>query len=146
VNIVVLTTEMTLASARDSIRLLSWLKTNASHAVPIVVANRVQSGTAEISRSDFEASIERKIDFTVPFDQKGAATAAKLGQPFIEANSQSKGAAAIKSLGERIISGVDQQPDDDADVSKKSLLGSFDLKSLLAKKPKPVSPVAATAD
>ena len=94
VNVVVLTTEMTLASARDSIRLLSWLKTNASHAEPIIVANKVQSGTAEISRADFEASIERKIDFTLPFDQKGAATAAKLGQPFIEANRPEQGRVA----------------------------------------------------
>ncbi|MBU1756101.1 MAG: pilus assembly protein CpaE [Alphaproteobacteria bacterium] len=146
VNVVVLTTEMTLASARDSIRLLSWLKTNASHAVPIIVANKVQSGTAEISRADFEASIERKIDFTLPFDQKGAATAAKLGQPFIEANAQSKVASMIKSLGERIISGTEEQADDDVDAGKKSLLGSFDLKSLLAKKPKANSPMPAVAD
>jgi pilus assembly protein CpaE len=146
VNIVVLATEMTLASARDSIRLLSWLKTNASHAVPIVVANKVQAGTAEISRSDFEASIERKIDFTIPFDQKGAATAAKLGQPFIEANVQSKAASGIKSLGERIISGIAEQGEDETDLGKKSLLGSFDLKSLLAKKPRANSPAAAGAD
>ncbi|MEP2726769.1 hypothetical protein [Roseibium sp.] len=146
VNVVVLTTEMTLASARDSIRLLSWLKTNASHAVPIIVANKVQSGTAEISRADFEASIERKIDFTLPFDQKGAATAAKLGQPFIEANGQSKVTTMIKALGERIISGIEEQAEDDADAGKKSLLGSFDLKSLLAKKPKSNSPMPAAAD
>ncbi len=68
VNVVVLGTEMTLASARDSIRILSWLKTNAPHVHPVVVANKVQPGIAEISKADFEASIERKIDFTIPYD------------------------------------------------------------------------------
>src|SRR3546814_1104267 len=67
-NIVMLTTEMTLASARDTIRSLSWLKSNAAHAFPIVVANKVQSGTSEISKADLEASIERKIDFIIPYD------------------------------------------------------------------------------
>src|SRR3546814_9098996 len=37
INIVLLTTEMTLASARDTIRILSWLKSNAAHAFPIIV-------------------------------------------------------------------------------------------------------------
>ena len=39
VNVVVVATELTLASARDAIRILSWLKSNAPHARPIVVAN-----------------------------------------------------------------------------------------------------------
>jgi len=133
VNVVVLTTEMTLASARDTIRILSWLKTNAAHALPIVVANKVQTGVAEISKSDFEASIERKIDFTVPYDAKAAANAAKLGQTFVDANPSSKSAAVIKQIAERIL-GASEEEGDEAEPAKKSLLGSFDLKSLLAKK------------
>ncbi|HBM04799.1 MAG TPA: pilus assembly protein CpaE, partial [Erythrobacter sp.] len=69
--------EMSLASARDTIRILSWLKTNAPHSQVIVVANKVQPGMAEISKTDFEASIERKIDISIPFDQKAATNAAK---------------------------------------------------------------------
>src|ERR1700712_695484 len=42
VNVVVVVTELTLAAARDTIRLLSWLKTNAGHAQVVVVANKVQ--------------------------------------------------------------------------------------------------------
>nr|WP_245173955.1 pilus assembly protein CpaE [Erythrobacter sp. A6_0] len=144
VNVVVVAVEMTLASARDAIRILSWLKSYAAHAVPIVVANKVQTGALEISKADFEASIERPIDFSIPFDQKTAANAAKLGQAFIEANSTSKPASVIKALGERIIgaSEEDAQGDDAPHAGKKSLLGSFDLKSLLAKKTKPVPATA----
>ncbi|MCP5384301.1 MAG: pilus assembly protein CpaE [Sphingomonadaceae bacterium] len=143
VNVVVLATEMTLASARDTIRILSWLKTNAAHATPLIVANKVQSGQAEISKADFEASIERKIDFSIPYDIKGAAAAAKLGQTFVEANRSSKSTAVIKQLSERILGASEEEIDVDA-PEKKSLLGGFDLKSLLAKKDK--KPVAEPAE
>ncbi|MGB3738142.1 MAG: pilus assembly protein CpaE [Pontixanthobacter sp.] len=133
VNVVVLATEMTLASARDTIRILSWLKTNASHAQPIVVANKVQSGVGEISKADFEASIERKIDFSLPYDIKGAANSAKLGQTFVEANNSSKPTTVLKQIAERIL-GATEEDLDTGEPAKKSLLGSFDLKSLLAKK------------
>ncbi|MEP2737015.1 MAG: pilus assembly protein CpaE [Erythrobacter sp.] len=135
VNVVLLATDMTLASARDTIRILSWLKTNAAHAHPLIIANKVQSGIAEISKADFEASIERKIDFTVPYDAKAAANSAKLGQTFVEANSSSKASAVIKQLGERVMGASEEDLAESVD-EKKSLLGNFDLKSLLVKKDK----------
>jgi pilus assembly protein CpaE len=136
VNLVLLTCELTLASARDTIRILSWLKTNAAHAHPMIVANKVQPSLAEISKADFEASIERKIDFMVPYDFKAASNAAKLGQVFVDANRASKATAAIRQIAERVM-GANM---DDLAVGveeKKSLLGGFDFKSLLAKKAKP---------
>jgi len=136
VNLVLLTCELTLASARDTIRILSWLKTNAPHAHPMIVANKVQPALAEISKADFEASIERKVDFMVPYDFKAASNAAKLGQVFVEANRASKATAAIRQIAERVM-GADI---DDLSVGvkeKKSLLGGFDFKALLAKKGKP---------
>ena len=138
VNVVTLVTEMTLASARDTIRLLSWLKTNAAHATPVIVANKVQPGMQEISKADFEASIERAIDFSIPYDQKAAANAAKLGKTFVDANGSSKASAAIKQLSTRIIGLGDEDSEEAAEVasSKKSLLGNFDIKSLLPKKDK----------
>ncbi len=143
VNVVVLTTEMTLASARDTIRILSWLKTNATHAHPLIVANKVHAGTAEISKADFEASIERKIDFMIPFDLKAAATAAKLGQTFADANRAAKSSTTIRQLADRIIGTSDEETSDDDGAGKKSLLGGFDFKSLLAKKSK--TPASAGA-
>lgn len=133
VNVVVLAAEMTLASARDTIRILSWLKANAAHAQPIVVANKVQTAVSEISKADFEASIERAIDFTVPYDAKTAANAAKLGQTFVDANRAGKAAVAMRQIADRVI-GASDEGLDDGKTEKKSLLGSFDFKSLLAKK------------
>jgi pilus assembly protein CpaE len=134
VNVVVLATEMTLASARDTIRLLSWLKSNASHAQPIIVANKVQTGAVEISKADFEASIERSIDFSIPLDAKSAANAAKLGQVFADANRSAKSSQVIRQLAERIIGASDEEVSDGASAKKGSLLGGFDFKSLLKKK------------
>lgn len=142
VNVVVVAIELTLASARDTIRLLSWLKTNAAHTTPVIVANKFQPNALEISKADFEASIERKIDFMIPFDQAGAAKAAKLGQSFVEANAQSKAAAQIKALSEHILgAAVEEEAPQGASGAKapggkKSLLGGFDLKGLMAKKDK----------
>lgn len=142
VNVVTLVTEMTLASARDTIRTLSWLKTNAAHATPVVVANKVQPGAAEISKADFEASIERKIDISIPYDQKGAATAAKLGKTFLDANASGKATAGMKQLASRIIGLGDEDSDEAAEAAgKKSLLGGFDLKGLVSKKDKAAAEV-----
>ncbi|OYW45556.1 MAG: pilus assembly protein CpaE [Sphingomonadales bacterium 32-68-7] len=137
VNVVTLVTEMTLASARDTIRLLAWLKSNAPQATPLVVANKVQAGTLEISRADFEASIERKIDYLVPFDQKAATTAAKLGQTFAEANRATKSAAAMRDVAKAVLGASEDDIEAERPASAGgSLLGKLDLKALLAKKSK----------
>lgn len=140
VNVVVVVTELTLASARDTIRLLAWLKANASHAQILTVSNRVQPGMQEISKSDFEASIETKIDFSIPADPKGAMQAAKLGQTFVGANASSKTTAAIRSIAQAIL-GLGGGDDGDtaepaAPKSKSSLLDKIDLKGLMARKDK----------
>lgn len=135
VNLVVLACELTLASARDTIRILSWLKTNAAHAHPMIIANKVQPGLSEISKADFEASIERKVDFSIPYDIKAASNAAKLGQVFVDANKSSKATATIKQIAERVL-GTSEEDIASVSKEKKSLLGGFDLKSLLAKKDK----------
>jgi len=138
VNVVVVATEMTLASARDAIRILSWLKANAPHARPIVVANKVQAGMAEISKADFEASIERKINITIPYDIKAAANAAKLGQTFVQANRSTKAGAAMRELATAVIGSAEDaaaEAIEKAPGAKKSLLGKFgDFKSLMPAK------------
>jgi len=132
VNVVALVCEFTLASARDTIRILSWLKTHAPHAQPLLLANRVQNGLSEITRGDYEASVERKVDFVIPYDPKAATTAAKLGQAFVEANKSSKVTAQLRTVADRILTASDEEIDTGASTDKKSLLGSIDLKNLLS--------------
>lgn len=134
VNMAVVTTELTLASARDTIRVLAWLKQNAPHCKTLVVANNVQTTALEISRKDFESTIERKIDLILPSDPKATAQAAKVGQPIVEAVRGSKLSSGIINLADIIAGSAAEAAEAAPDVekSKKSVMSGF--KSLLKKK------------
>ena len=72
---------------------------------------------------------------TIPYDQKAAANAAKLGKTFVDANGGSKATSAIKQLSTRVIGAGDEEGEEAEEAgAKKSLLGGLDFKSLLAKK------------
>lgn len=128
VQVAVVATELTLAAARDTIRLLSWLKSNAPQTKVHVVANKVHPGAQlEISKKDFEGTIERPIDFMIAFDQKLAATAAKLGKTFADAGKTSKTIAPINELAARLIGCASEGADDGAKVKSQSLLERLGL-------------------
>ena len=141
VNAAVVVTELTLAAARDVIRIIAWLKSNAPQCNVTLVANRVPvSGAPEVSRKDFETSVERKIDFVIPLDQKLAANAAKLGKPLAEAGKGSKVTQTMLEIGARLVATVEGEEAEQTVKGKKaaggsSLLGKFgDLKSLMPSK------------
>jgi pilus assembly protein CpaE len=103
-HVAVVVAELTLAATRDTIRVLAWLKSNAPQTKVIVVANGVPSGGAlEISRKDFEQSIERPVDIVFPYDAKLAAQAAKLGKPMAEV-AGGKMSAPFNSLSNMVLS------------------------------------------
>ncbi|MFZ2998054.1 pilus assembly protein CpaE [Sphingobium sp.] len=102
-NVTLVVTELTLAAARDTIRILSWLKSNAPQSRVLVVANRVHPGSPEIGRKDFETSIERKVDILIPFDLRVAADSAKLGKTIAETAKGSKVGAACAALLDDLI-------------------------------------------
>jgi pilus assembly protein CpaE len=143
VDSVVVVTELTLAAARDTIRLLASLKSLCPGAKVILVANKVPPTGAEISRKDFETSIERAVDFVVPLDGKLAIKSAKLGKSFGEAARGTKGGAVLAKLVQQIVAAGDDDEDEPAQggaakpaaKSGASLLGKLgDLGSLLPKK------------
>lgn len=110
-NAVVLVTELTLAGARDTIRLLAALKQSAPSARVIVVANKVVATPPEITRKDFENSIERQIDVLVPLDTKTAVKAAKLGKTVAEASGGTKIGASLEQIMTLVASSTDEEPD-----------------------------------
>ena len=145
VQMAVIVTELTLAAARDTIRLLSWMKVNAPATRVFVLANRLHpGGQLEISRKDFEGSIERKIDVAVPFDQKLAAQAAKLGKPLAEAGKNTKTVAPIVELSTQLAAFDEEDAADLAGKGKgkdkgkakqgSSLIGRLDLKGLIGRR------------
>jgi pilus assembly protein CpaE len=132
-HVAVVVSELTLAATRDTIRVLAWLKSNAPQTKVIVVANGVPSGGAlEISRKDFEQSIERPVDIIFPVDGKLAAQAAKLGKPMAEVAS-GKMASPFNSLYNMVLSHATEEGAAAAGESggAKSLVDN--LKSMLAK-------------
>jgi pilus assembly protein CpaE len=136
VQSVVLVADLTLAATRDTIRILAWLRNNAPQAGVVIVANRVHASTSEISRKDFEGSIERPIDFILPYDIKQAVNAAKLGKSIAEAGKTSKLGQGLAQVARKLLEHVD---DSHADSGKKNslveeLAGLFKPKSKIAKK------------
>jgi pilus assembly protein CpaE len=142
IHVAIVVVEFTLAATRDAIRVLSWLKANAPQAKVLVVANRVPAGTQEISRKDFQQSIERPVDIVIPFDPKAAAQAAKLGQPLAKVANSSKVSGPLTQLVALTAATVEgnESVEEKSNKSAKSLLDKLNLKGLVAKKPK-----AATA-
>jgi pilus assembly protein CpaE len=136
VHVVIVVVEFTLAATRDAIRILSWLKANAPQARVIIVANRVPAtGVQEISRKDFEQSIERKVDVVIPFDPKAAAQAAKLGQPFAKAATAAKVSQPLNALVQMTLATVSSEEErDEKAPAASSLLGKFNFKSLVGMK------------
>ena len=146
VHVAVVVVDFTLAATRDAIRILSWLRANAPHSRVIVVANKVTSGVQEISRKDFEASIERKVDIAINYDPKLAAQAAKLGQPYAK-TATGKALSPLAALVKMTVATVEDaaaaaEAAAEESGASSSLLGRFNFKSLVAKKPKTVKAAA----
>ena len=131
VDSVVLVTELTLASARDTIRLLAALKSACPGAKVIVVANKVPPTGPEISRKDFETSIERAIDIVVPLDMKLAVKSAKLGKCLAETAKGTKTAVPLTKLLQVVLSSDDGEDEAEAPArasaseKSRSLLGKL---------------------
>jgi len=134
VQSVVLVVDLTLAATRDTIRILAWLKNNAPQAGVLVVANRVHPSLTEISRKDFETSIERAIDFVLPYDHKQAVNAAKLGKPIAEAGKSAKIGQGLAQISEKLLALVHDDPAFDGPKPKPTL--TDELKALFAPKAK----------
>ena len=96
-------------------------------------ATRSHSGALEISRKDFEQSIERPVDIVFPVDGKLAAQAAKLGKPMAEVAS-GKMSAPFTQLSNMVLSHASEEgaaTESKAAASAKGLVDN--LKSMLSK-------------
>jgi pilus assembly protein CpaE len=121
---VYLVTDLTLAATRDTIRMLAFLKNNAPNAEVVVVANKFTGNSdIEVTRKDFEVSIERSLQVVIPMDAKSAIAAAKKGRPFIEVAKNTKAPASLNESSQGIIDSATK-----ADVTE---TGSSSIKSKL---------------
>lgn len=129
---ILLVSDVTLAAARDTIRLLSWFKQNIPGARVILVANKYQNAIGELSRKEFESSIERQIDVLIPFDPKMVCQSAKLGKSYAEICKGTKSSQIWNNLMRLILDGADIEAEEAQIASAKgkssnSLLGKLGL-------------------
>ncbi|MEO0411595.1 MAG: pilus assembly protein CpaE [Pseudomonadota bacterium] len=95
----VLVSDLSLTGARDTIRLLQFFKENAPKAAIHLVLNKVSANSSEMTKADFEQSVERKVDLALGLDSKPAVDAAKKGECVVQAMPTSKLAVGVKKLG-----------------------------------------------
>jgi len=129
---ILLVSDVTLAAARDTIRLLSWFKQNVPGARVVLVANKFQSAVGELSRKEFESSIERQIDVVIPFDPKLVCQSAKLGKSYAEVCKGTKAAQVWSNLMRLILDGAEIEAEEAQAAAAKgksggSLLGKLGL-------------------
>jgi pilus assembly protein CpaE len=123
-NFVIVVTELNLASTRDTIRLLAFLKNAAHSAQIIVVGNRMPTvGNPEVSRKDFEASIERKVDYLLPLDGKVLSLAATQGKSLAQVSKGSKIGGVLREIS--AVTGGSVASKSDSPAIKKSMKDKF---------------------
>lgn len=100
---IVVVSDLSLASTRDTIRLFSHLKLAAQRSSIHLVVNRAAAGGVnEVDIRDFAASVEHEVDVTIPDDRKLMVEVARKGKPLVSVAPSSKLSNAIESLMSRL--------------------------------------------
>jgi pilus assembly protein CpaE len=121
---IVIVADLSLAATRDTIRLLSFAQEAAPSANLLLITSKVAPGmNNEVTQKDFETSVERKADWTIPLDTKSALISAKKGKSMPQAAKGSKPVRVCRELAERV-----------AGVTKKDTKAPIWAKFITAKK------------
>ncbi len=81
---VIVVTDLSLAGLRDTQRLLPLVTACAGGAV-LLAGGRVGATPGELSASDFQRHLQRRLDVELPFDAKAARAAAEQARPLLSA-------------------------------------------------------------
>ena len=95
---ILLITDYSLTAARDCIRLLAHIKQVVPAADVYIAAGKTGLVPNEVNEKDFENSIERPIDGTIPFDPKAMLAATQKGTVIAEDAPSHKITLAYKDL------------------------------------------------
>lgn len=98
-----LVTDLSLASARDLLRLSDFSRTMTPSARHLIVANHVGAKhRGEIAKAEFERVTAVKLDHVVPFEPNAALATASTGSVLTAALKHAAAAAAIRAVAMRI--------------------------------------------
>lgn len=121
---IVLVSDLSLVGARDTIRLLQYFKENTPKSNVHLILNKVNASVSEMSKADFEQSVERKVELVLPLDNKPAIDACKKGESVVQASGTCKLTAGIRKLALRVSDAAEG-------ASNGSLLEKMGFKELL---------------
>jgi pilus assembly protein CpaE len=115
-------TDLSLAAARDTLRLAEFNRVLSPTAKHMVIGNQVGAPhRGEVGRTEFERVVGLTLDGAIPFEQQAALTTSSMGTALPAALRNSKAAAEFATLAEQIC-GV-QAPKKRSLLSKKLLPG-----------------------
>ncbi len=115
-------TDLSLAAARDTLRLVEFNRVLSPTAKHIVIGNQVGAPhRGEVGRTEFERVVGLTLDGAIPFEAQAALTTSSMGTALPAALRNSKAAAEFAALAEQIC-GV-QAPKKRSGLSKKLLPG-----------------------
>ncbi len=120
---VILVTDMTLASLRDAIRILSMVEESSPSTPITVVANRAGRKDDSMSKAEFQKTLNRKIDHLIAEDPKALKQAADSGKPLPVAAKSSKVVGTVRDIARKLSPGKGKGGGKDKD--KKGGLGGL---------------------
>ena len=112
-------TDLSLASARDTLRLSDFAKTMTPAARHLNIANNVGAKhRGEIAQAEFERVTAIHLDYAVPFEPAAALTTSSTGNVLTSAMRHTKAAGVMRDIAMRL-AGYEQK------ATKKSMLSSL---------------------
>ncbi len=112
--------DLSVVSARDTIRLLAHARAIAPHLSIHLVGAMLGLGGREVDEKDFENSVEMPFTAMLPFEPKVILSAAQANKLVVDGAPNSKIAQVVKTLA-RAVDAQEEQPDDSGWFAK--LLG-----------------------
>ncbi|WP_417319782.1 P-loop NTPase [Emcibacter sp.] len=107
---IILVSDLSLAATRDTIRFLAFCKSVAPEAKVRILLNKVAGmGQVEVERKDFEASIERAVDWEIPMDTKLMIQVSKSGKPLPQAAKHSKPVKVLNMICDNILGNATEE-------------------------------------
>ncbi|HEY1505642.1 MAG TPA: AAA family ATPase [Stellaceae bacterium] len=96
-------TDLSLAAARDTLRLVEFNRVLSPTAKHMVIGNQVGAPhRGEVGRTEFERVVGLSLDGAVPFEPQAALTTSSMGTALPAALRNSKAAAELAAMAEQI--------------------------------------------
>lgn len=103
---IILVADLSLAATRDVVRFISYCGSVAPQVKVRILLNKVSGpGLVEVSKKDFEATIEQPVDWEISLDHKLMIQVAKSGKILAQSAKNSKMAKTIRSIIDTITGG-----------------------------------------